>query len=190
MRYLCEVDKRKKILKAALKLLVENGLHATPVSAIAKAAGTGMGTIYNYFESKEVLINVIYTEIKAEEQQLLAQFDEQVPIKIQFERYYNSVIDFFIENPLYFQFMEQLHASPIITEESRAAGYQTITPMIHMLEKGQQERIIKSIAVDEILQYLGGTVFSYLRHYHQKPAIDKQSTLNNLLQMVWDGVKA
>jgi len=34
------------------------------MSAIAKAANTGMGTIYNYFTTKEELINSIYLYIK------------------------------------------------------------------------------------------------------------------------------
>jgi AcrR family transcriptional regulator len=43
---------------AAMKLLVDRGIQATPMSAIAKAAGTGMGTIYNYFATKEDLESV------------------------------------------------------------------------------------------------------------------------------------
>jgi AcrR family transcriptional regulator len=46
------VDKKEQIIKAAMKLLTERGVQATPMSAIAKAANTGMGTIYNYFATK------------------------------------------------------------------------------------------------------------------------------------------
>ncbi|WP_316927874.1 TetR/AcrR family transcriptional regulator [Croceivirga radicis] len=58
------MNKKQIILSSALELLVEKGVHNTPMSAIGKAAKTGMGTIYNYFPNKEALINEIYTDIK------------------------------------------------------------------------------------------------------------------------------
>ena len=64
------MNKRASIQLAALKLLAVNGLHATPMSAIAKEAGTGMGTIYNYFPNKEVLINSLYVSVKEAERQV------------------------------------------------------------------------------------------------------------------------
>ena len=47
-----------------MTLLIENGVQGTPMSAIAKEANTGMGTIYNYFPTKEDLINSTYIYIK------------------------------------------------------------------------------------------------------------------------------
>lgn len=59
-------DKRTAILKATLKLISENGFHGTPMSQIAEEAGVGAGTIYRYFESKEVLIHDLFLEVKRE----------------------------------------------------------------------------------------------------------------------------
>ena len=56
------MTKKENILSAALSLLTQKGVHNTPMSAIAKSAGTGMGTIYNYFPNKELLINEISLE--------------------------------------------------------------------------------------------------------------------------------
>ena len=50
------MTKKEAIIAAALELLVEKGVHNTPMSEIAKAAGTGMGTIYNHFSCKEEII--------------------------------------------------------------------------------------------------------------------------------------
>ena len=46
------------------ELLREHGFHGTPISLIADKANVGTGTIYRYFESKEKLINELFTEIK------------------------------------------------------------------------------------------------------------------------------
>ena len=159
------------------------------MSAIAKAANTGMGTIYNYFTNKEALINAIYVDIKQQEEVVLSAFLSDQPIKTQFEKYYTSVVGFFLKNPLYFKFMEQLQASPIITNESREVGYKAVEPVIHLLEKGKEERIIKEIDTHELLLFIGGAMLSYLRWYFSQAPGEKNMSLQNQLVMVWDAIK-
>jgi AcrR family transcriptional regulator len=63
---------REAIMKAAINLFGERGYERTSVSALAKAAGIGKGTIYSYFSSKnEILLAFceeelafIYSEIE------------------------------------------------------------------------------------------------------------------------------
>jgi AcrR family transcriptional regulator len=186
--YICNVNKKEAILSSALKLLTEKGVHNTPMSAIAKAAGTGMGTIYNYFPNKELLINEIYIKIKEKEKEIFLEFETEKPIKTQFESYHTSIIDFFINNSSYYKFMEQLHASPIITKESRNKGEKSISPVFQLLVKGKQERIIKNIEIDEMLIFIGGAISSYLSWYFSQPG-KKQTSLKNQMQMVWDAIK-
>lgn len=53
-------QKRKaEITETALKLFAENGYHNTSISKIAKAAGVSKGLMYNYYESKEALLDTI-----------------------------------------------------------------------------------------------------------------------------------
>ncbi len=182
------MNKKETILSAALKLIIENGVHNTPMSAIANAASTGMGTIYNYFPTKDLLINEIYVSIKEKEKLVFINVKAKQPIKTQFENYFTSIINFFIDNPLYFKFMEQLHASPIITNESRNKGQKSIEPVSQLLIKGQQERIIKNIDIDEILMFIGGSILSYLRWYIDT-SDKKYNSHKNQLQMVWDAIK-
>lgn len=188
MSYIRIVNKKENILSSALDLLSKNGLHNTPMSAIAKAAGTGMGTIYNHFPTKEILINEIYVNIKEKEKSVFPSFDIDQPIKTQFESYLSTIIFFFVENPVCFEFMEQLQASPIITEESRAEGLKSIEPVKILLNKGKKQRIIKDIDNDELLMFVGGAVLSYLRWYFSQTET-KQHSLQNLKRMVWDAIK-
>lgn len=186
--YLCGMNKKEVILLSALNLLTEKGIHNTPMSAIAKAAGTGMGTIYNYFANKDILINEIYVFIKEKEKILLLDFEIDKPLKTQFEYYFTSTVDFYLSNRVYFLFMEQLQASPIITEESKNAGVEAVASVIKLLEKGKQERIIKNIDTEELLQFMGGAVLSYLRWYfNQKELINK--SIQNQMRMLWDAIK-
>ncbi len=186
--YVCKVNKKQTILSSALKILVKKGVHNTPMSAIGKAAKTGMGTIYNYFPNKDALINEIYTDIKKQEKLLFENFEADKPIKTQFENYFTIAVDFFIDNPNYFQFMEQLQASPIITENSKEEGRKSITPIFELLTLGKQQRIIKNIDIEEILMFIGGAILSYLRWYFNQTE-NKQTSLKNQVIMVWDAIK-
>ena len=183
------MNKKELIIRAALELLVENGIHATPMSAIAKHAGTGMGTIYNYFKTKNDLINAIYVIVKQEEEVFLSSIDSQKPIKTQFEYYYSRMINFYIQNPLYFKFIEQLQASPIITQETKSEGFKAINKVINLIEKGQKERILKNIQLSEILQFTAGTIISYMRWYFNREETKKKIGIENHLKMVWDAIK-
>ncbi|APD08199.1 HTH-type transcriptional repressor Bm3R1 [Flavobacteriaceae bacterium UJ101] len=182
------MNKKETILASALQLLTETGIHNTPMSAIAKVAGTGMGTIYNYFPNKELLINEIYVSIKAKEMSIFIDFDKSKPIRTQFELYFTSIIEFFIQNPLYFKFMEQLQASPIITEESREAGKKLISPVIELLNTGKEQRIIKNIESSELLIFISGSILSYLRWYFNEMKTNNTS-LKNQMNLVWDAIK-
>lgn len=187
--YLCIMTKKENILEAGVTLLANNGIHATPMSAIAKSAKTGMGTIYNYFANKEILINAIYVDIKQKEAAIFAPTDLEQPVKTQFEIYYMAVIKFYIANPAYYQFMEQLQGSPMITMDSKNIGYQTIEPVIKTLQAGQQQRIIKAIELEELLQFLGGAILSFVKWYLSSTSSKKQASLKNQLKMVWDAIK-
>jgi AcrR family transcriptional regulator len=54
-----DIRKQKKelIMETALELFAENGFHATSISRIAKKAGISKGLTYNYFESKQEILD-------------------------------------------------------------------------------------------------------------------------------------
>ena len=52
-------DKKELIRKAAVRTIAAHGFHEATTRMIAQAAGTSIGTIYNYFESKEEVLAYI-----------------------------------------------------------------------------------------------------------------------------------
>ncbi|WP_066506143.1 TetR/AcrR family transcriptional regulator [Abyssisolibacter fermentans] len=57
-----KVDKRKAILESALKNFSKNGFYKAKIYDIAKDAGVGKGTVYEYFESKKSLFENLIKE--------------------------------------------------------------------------------------------------------------------------------
>ena len=56
------VDKRRQILDAAIRVFAHQGFHACRVSDIADEAGVAYGLVYHYFESKDQVLNELFTE--------------------------------------------------------------------------------------------------------------------------------
>ena len=69
-------DKRNDVMQAALGLIAERGFHGAPMAEIAEKAGVAAGTIYRYFESKDVLINELHREL---EDKIMAVLQEGYP---------------------------------------------------------------------------------------------------------------
>lgn len=53
-------DKRKQILKAAVKVFAEKGYHGCRISDVANEAGVAYGLVYHYFGNKEGLLRSIF----------------------------------------------------------------------------------------------------------------------------------
>jgi TetR/AcrR family fatty acid metabolism transcriptional regulator len=56
------LDKRRQILDAAIRVFARQGFHSTRVSDIADEAGVAYGLVYHYFESKDQVLNELFSE--------------------------------------------------------------------------------------------------------------------------------
>jgi AcrR family transcriptional regulator len=143
-------NKKAAILKAMLRLITEQGVHATPMSQVAKEANVAAGTIYHYFDSKEHLLNELYLELKKE---FGAMIVEQVSSSGDFEEQFRSLwrilFQYFTENPMSFKFAEQISHSPLITDKIKQEGLQYYAPVYTFFEKGM--RLGKIKAIDPLL---------------------------------------
>ena len=105
--------KRDEILGAALDLIAERGFHNAPISAIAEHAGVGAGTIYRYFENKDVLIDELFRELRRKiRKALLEGYDADRSMEERFIYLSKKLLTYFIDNSLEFRYLEQYHNSP------------------------------------------------------------------------------
>jgi len=58
--------RRRQIAEAAVHLFIENGFHKTTTRQIARAAGSSIGSLYEYFTSKEDILYMVCESIHAE----------------------------------------------------------------------------------------------------------------------------
>jgi AcrR family transcriptional regulator len=57
-----QADKRRAILNAAIRVFAREGFHRARVSDIAGEAGVAYGLVYHYFDSKEEILNELFSE--------------------------------------------------------------------------------------------------------------------------------
>jgi AcrR family transcriptional regulator len=69
--------RRSQIIRAAVGLFVEKGFHKTTTREIARASGIGIGTLYEYIQSKEdvlyLVCDFIHTDVEEKLLSLLAE---------------------------------------------------------------------------------------------------------------------
>jgi TetR/AcrR family fatty acid metabolism transcriptional regulator len=90
-RAAASLDKRERILRAAVKVFARKGFYAARVSEIAKAAGVADGTIYLYFENKDdVLVSLFDDRIT----RLIAVLEKEISVEGRsFEERFRRVIE-------------------------------------------------------------------------------------------------
>ncbi|TXT62581.1 MAG: putative TetR family transcriptional regulator Member [Promethearchaeota archaeon] len=114
-------ERRQEILDHALKLFVEKGYHQTRTSEITNSVGIGKGTLFNYFNTKEDLINELYTQVKEEVYSIL--ISEKAPeehIYNFIKRNWMNFISWGINNYNKIRFIMQMEDSPLISEEMKS----------------------------------------------------------------------
>jgi AcrR family transcriptional regulator len=70
-------EKRRNIALSCRELLLENGIKDLTVSQIAKTAGIGKGTIYEYFSNKEDIVLEIIASFIVEHKKRLIEISHQ-----------------------------------------------------------------------------------------------------------------
>jgi len=180
------VNKREKILNAALKLFVEQGEQSTSMKWIAKEARCGIGTMYNYFSSKEELINVLYLETKKKiAAYIFENHDNALSVKIQFVSSWLKFIDYSISNPLEVGFLQLFSHSPKISDNINEEVNKLLFPLFEIYEKGKKEGIIKDIDTLQLIVFNNGAIASTVSLNTNLTSQDKK----NIVQLAWDAIK-
>lgn len=77
-----ELDKKNKILKAAVEVFSEKGFHSAKVDEIAQLADVGKGTVYEYFASKKELFQEMFkVGMKFYVDQLRRDINPEIPAR-------------------------------------------------------------------------------------------------------------
>ena len=184
------MSKKQQILEAAIRSFVERGLQGSSMALVAKEAAVATGSVYNYFEGKEHLINECFLYVKQSEIAfLLERLDNAVCFEQQFKNIYTNTIHFMLDNCSYFRFTHLYAFSPVILQETREKLHPLYEPFTQLYENAYSAGAIRSPEVlEQHLPIYGG--FSYLMHYyfvHQEDITEEK--IQSMVAFAWAAIR-
>lgn len=148
------LPKRDAILRAALEVFAEHGVHGVAVPEIAARARVGTGTIYRFFESKEALVNELFREKKRAFGRRLIGLDAAMQPRALFDEFWKRAVAFIREEPDAFRFLELQDHLSYLDEESRELERRVLAPMVAAHRTLQRKGIFRKDVRPEVLMAL------------------------------------
>lgn len=185
-----ELDKRERILRATAELIVRNGLQS-PMSAIAARADVSMGSIYNYFDSKEHLILGVYAQLADQFDHLVVveQIDRSVPHRDRIMVYINNYIDFFWadwDRAILFEYLSNV---PLVPPEELARVFgKTRAYSRTLLEEAQAAGALKPYSVAFMGGLIGGAIRNTLKWHRMAHTTLSTEERRQIAEMCWSAI--
>jgi AcrR family transcriptional regulator len=186
-------EKRSEIMQAALEIISARGFHGAPMAEIAERAGVAAGTIYRYFESKEVLISELHRELEEGiNAKLLAGYPSAQPLRERFLYLAQTVIRHFIANPLHFSYMEQFLNSPfgITRHRDTLLGKPGKHDMVmSIFTEGTAQQILKDLPKAVLFSLAFGPLIALMRDHRLGFVTLDDALIEQISEASWDAIR-
>ena len=184
-------DKATQLIEASIDLFAQEGFWNTPTSRIAKHAGVATGTLFNYFESKDMLIDAVYKQLKQEWLgHMMAGYPESGSFKEHVEHIWFRFIDWGVRSPVRYSLMVQLKLSNLVSKEVQQSQEAEMAFAYDMIVQG----IADGVLVDVPPEYLGRIFYAQLEaavHYATENNLTDMPLNRHIAQgfeIFWEGV--
>lgn len=186
-------DKREDVVKAALELIAEQGFHGAPMAMIANRAGVGAGTIYRYFENKEVMIAELFRELEERSHPVIQEgYEPEKPIRERFLHLCTALLRYFIVNPLDFRFLEQFFNSPygVAHRRDKLLGAKGGCDVFRELfEDGISQQVMKDLPLVILFGLTFGPILAIARDHILGFITLDEVLITWSVEACWDGVR-
>lgn len=185
------MDKRDRILKAALGLFNQYGFDNTPTARITKEAGVATGTLFNYFKNKEELINVLYLTCKESlTRRLSLGIEQETTFKSKLKRIYINYIGWSLDHTEEFLFFQQFCNASCIGETTRKEGLSKFNNIMELIAEGIEQEIIKKVNLDYMSNLLMGILNANTYYFIDNPSLAADEVfLETSFNFLWDSIK-
>ncbi len=186
-------DKREEIVRAALALIAVHGFHGAPLAMIADRAGVGAGTIYLYFENKDVLIAEIYKDIEDRLSPLIMEgYAPEKPIRERFLHLGTALLRYFFDNPLDFRYLEQFHNSPYgvgFRRDNILGQKRNCNVYRELFEEGVDGQVMKNLPLIILFALAFGPLLTVARKHILGFISLDDSLITRTVEACWDGIR-
>lgn len=158
-------DARGRIMQAALFLYAENGFEDSTTHKIAKLADVGVNRIYEYFKTKDELIQVLYCIVEDSlNAKLITKQRTCLDDKQRFIERLILLINYFRQHPQEFQFLDHYRSSRYyLGRKSQFFGFEDNVKPTNPFSEFYSDRVKSVFPASLYLAMIFGPVNSLLR---------------------------
>jgi TetR/AcrR family transcriptional regulator, repressor of fatR-cypB operon len=188
-----KTDKRDDIVKTSLELIAEHGFHGAPMAMIAERAGVGAGTIYRYFESKDILITDLYREVESNIYGFVMEgYAPEKSIRERFLHLGTALLRYFIAHPLEFRYLEQFHNSPfgVAHRRDKILGTKEGCDIFRdLFQEGVSRQMIKDLPLVVLFALAFGPLLSVARDHILGFIVLDDALIARTVEACCDGIR-
>jgi AcrR family transcriptional regulator len=183
------LDKRSRLLDAALNLFESRGFDGVSVPEIAKAADVATGTVYLYFKDKAALVNALYRRWKgAYNAAVLAPLPEGLGPRDAFSHYWRRMMQFAHEYPRAVRFMDLHHHGAYLDEDSRALSRSYRESAEAFVRGARDQGAIRDLDPMLIVSLMWGAAAGLVKFASQSALVLDEKTAIVMEDALWRGI--
>ncbi|MFW6237692.1 MAG: TetR/AcrR family transcriptional regulator [Halanaerobiales bacterium] len=187
-----KVDKKELIRRAAVRVMAAEGYYNTNISQIAGEAGVAVGTIYNYFDHKEDILEYIFAvELKKRITYLVELKKEGGNFRDKFTRFLDFHFARLRENPAVARILVREKEFPRQDDNGAISDYRRQIPaeLAEMLKQGMNKGELKDWNID----VLAAVVFGALQGIIERAVREKDFSLlddapDEFMELLLEGI--
>ncbi len=187
-----QIEKKEKIIKAALEIFSRKLFHQVAMSEVAAASGVGKGTLYLYFESKEALFHeVIKYSYNTYYESLKNCLEAGKNARDKLEKVMEMQKGFMQSQKkfVYLLAEEKLISSLILEEEAFQYQQKIIDLVCQVIDKGIEDGEFKSMDPSLAAKiFMGGVAALWYGAYvYEGKEYQEQNPVDEIMDIIYSG---
>ncbi len=192
MKIMLELDKKARILAAAMEIFGERPYHAVKMEEIAERASVGKGTVYGYFSGKDELFReMIHESFEVYFREALAAVSEQGTAKDQLRRLFHYHLYFIEKHASAARILAGERRLPNPEIEVAKERYANMKGFLsQLLSKGISNGEFREIDVQIVSEIFLGTFTSLWAAviFNELPLAESESVVDKILDLYLNGL--
>ena len=164
-----KLERKNKIMEAALQLFSEKDFHEVTVDEIAERVSLSKGTLYLYFENKDNLFfSIITSKWNYLIELLLKVLETERPFEECLRDYINLYLSFFDRHSSFFKIVHSEKSRLVMEHENKMREWaieinnKILRIVGQIIENGQRQKIVRNISPEGASVILHGMLNSYV----------------------------
>ncbi len=158
-------DKRNALVAAAVQVIAREGLSA-PTARIAKQAHVAHGSLFNYFQTKNDLLNELYLELKADlRAAIMDGFPQSDDLRERMGHIWMQWVDWGTSAPDKHKALAQLRVSELVTEQTRRISELNNADLIEIIRQSSAHGALRGrpvAFVNALMEAMAGATMDFI----------------------------